>query len=291
MKKLSLISFLIFLGCAQGPTKVYQSSPVQISEVKVAGELGEILITENTVIVDARPAFEYSLAHLSGAIGLRPEDFNQKEKAFLGQLDKDLYFHTRRLARLGISQETPVVVVGRGVKGAGEEGRVAWTLKYLGVKNVRFTSIDYFKLPLISAESEPRKPEALWKPQEDASLVVNRKTFLNASMKPQANTVIIDARPTQEYLGKVKTEHVQSAPDIGAINIPWTEFFDVQGMTNTKIKEKLQSVSITPDKTIYVIGNYGIESAAVTMALRELGYSKAANFAGGYLELIALGKR
>jgi rhodanese-related sulfurtransferase len=31
----------------------------------------------------------------------------------------------------------------------------------------------------------------------------------------------------------------------------------------------------------------GTESAAVTMALRELGYTKAANFAGGYVELVA----
>lgn len=279
------------VSCAQGPTKVYQTSPVQKAEDKVTGELTDIVITEDTVIVDARPAFEYSLAHLSGAIGIRPEDFNQKEKAFLGHLDKDLYFHSRRLARLGISPDTPVVVVGRGVMGAGEEGRVAWTLEYMGVKNVRFTSIDYFKLPLVTAESEPRKPETIWKPQEDPSLLVGRKAFLKASMKPTENTVIIDARPTAEYLNKVKSEHVKSAPDIGAINIPWTEFFDAKGMTNPKIKEKLQSVGITPEKTIYVIGNQGIESAAATMALRELGYQKAANFAGGYLELITMGKR
>lgn len=275
---------LFFVGCVQTPTKVYQSSTVQNKDQS------EILITDQTVIVDARPAFDYSLAHLSGAINLRPEDFNQKEKPFLGLLDKDLYFFTRKLARMGISEKTPVVVVGRGTKGIGEEGRVAWTLRYLGVKDVRFASIEAFKLPLINAETEPRQPAPLWKPNLDESLLVNRKDFVRKSMKVHPDFIVMDVRAASEYLGKVKGPDISSTPDVGAINIPWTEFFDERGMVEVTVKQKLQAIGISIDKKIYVIGRQGIESAAVTLALRELGYSQAANYAGGYLELTTLRK-
>jgi 3-mercaptopyruvate sulfurtransferase SseA len=51
------------------------------------------------------------------------------------------------------------------------------------------------------------------------------------------------------------------------------------------------SVGITENKEIFVIGNQGIESAAVTLALRDLGYKLAANYAGGYVELLAFAPR
>ena len=286
-----LLLAILITGCAQKPTKVYESSPVQAVTGKASEPLAEIVITPETVIVDARPAFDYSVAHLSGSINLRPEDFTQREKAFLGLLETDLYFHSRKLARLGISPKTHVLVVGRGLNGGGEEGRVAWTLKYMGVQNVQFASIDNFKLPLINAESEPKAPATLWKPELQESLQISRKEFIKRSMKPHPDVVIIDARPVSEYLGKTKQPHLKNVPDIGAINIPWTEFFDVKGRVNLNVKEKLQSVGITENKKLYVIGNQGIESAAVTMALRELGYLQAANFAGGYSELIAFQRR
>jgi thiosulfate/3-mercaptopyruvate sulfurtransferase len=220
-------------------------------------------------------------------------DFTQHEEPFEGELEKDLFFHARRLARLGIDPSTPVIVVGLGPQGHGEEGRVAWTLKYLGVKNVSFASIDHFSLPLTSEEAPPRESKSLWKPQVDDSLLVDRKTMLKLITKPRDTKapVIVDVRTHQEYLGKTSTALNKEIPDIGAINIPWTEFFDSHGLIVPAMKQKLEAVAITPEKVLYVISEKGVESAAVTLALRELGYTKAANFAGGYSELIKARKK
>lgn len=282
---LILLSIGFLVGCKQAPTKVYQSVPTQVKE----SEAKDIKITDKTVIVDARPAFEYTVAHLNGAINLRPEDFTQKEAPFFGYLDKDTFGLARYLASKGISPETPVVVVGRGLKGQGEEGRVAWTLKYLGVKDVRFASIDYFSMPLTSAEAPPREPTTIWKPDMDESLQVSRSEWIQAMKMPRvdmASPVLMDVRSAEEYLGKVSSKSQKSPPDVGAINVPWTEFFQKNGLVNETVKVRLQEVGITPERKIFVIANKGIESAAVTMALRELGFSKAANYAGGYVELM-----
>jgi thiosulfate/3-mercaptopyruvate sulfurtransferase len=279
--------FLMFLaGCRQLPTRVFETQ-----ERQTRGDADQqSSMTAETVIVDARPAFDYSVAHLNGSIPLRIEDFNQRESKFKGYLDPDHFTLTRRLARLGISPETPVMVVGRGIQGRGEEGRVAWTLKRLGVRNVRFASIDNFSIPLATAEAPPRAPAAMWKPQGDPTLEVSRQEFLQQTMKPRSGpsgVIIMDVRPSEEYLGKVSSPRAPTPPDIGAINVPWQDFFLQNGTANEKIKERLESVGITPERKIFVISQDGIESAAVTMALRELGFSKAANFSGGYLELLS----
>ncbi|MEZ0391461.1 MAG: sulfurtransferase [Pseudobdellovibrionaceae bacterium] len=272
----------LFVACKQVPTKVYQSQPVTSKE---AG--GGIVISEKTVILDARPAFEYSLAHLNGAIHLRPEDFNQKESPFYGLLDADHFALARRLARLGITPETPVVVVGKGPQGYGEEGRMAWTLKYLGVKDVKFAAQEHFSLPLSTAEAPPKQNAPIWKPSEDETLQVSKADFLAQTKKsktPADAVVIIDVRSSSDYLGKGGKEAIKT-PDIGAINIPWTEFFTAKGLVNPNVKSRLESIGITAERKIFVIAWQGFESAAVTLALRDLGYSKAANFSGGYLQL------
>ncbi|PIS10795.1 MAG: ABC transporter ATP-binding protein [Bdellovibrio sp. CG10_big_fil_rev_8_21_14_0_10_47_8] len=290
IKKISLLFLCLgfFMACQQKPTKVFETVPTKAHE---NGE--EIKITENTVILDARPAFDYAVAHLNGALNVRPEDFTQKEMPFIGLLEKDLFYHARRLARMGIGPETPVVVVGRGPMGIGEEGRVAWTLRYMGVRHVQFVAIDYFELPLTTVEAPPRASVPMWKPELDESLIVDRTQFIKESIKAKGYAdppVVIDVRPVKEYLGKVRSPYFRTSPDIGAINIPWDEFFDSKGLPNAGIRKKLEEVHITAEKKILVIANIGIESAAVTLALRDLGYHRAANFAGGYLELVNLKK-
>jgi thiosulfate/3-mercaptopyruvate sulfurtransferase len=281
-----LLLMILAVGCQQTPTKVYQSQPVTAKEAT-----GEISITEQTVIIDARPAFEYTVSHLNGAIHLRPEEFNQKETPFQGILDPDYFASARRLARLGISPETPVVVVGRGPQGFGEEGRMAWTLKFFGVKDVKFAAIDYFSLPLSTAEAPPRKNAVIWKPVIDESLEISKNEFLNEVKKPRADAssaVIIDVRSSEAYLGKKSN---RKDPDIGAINIPWVEFFTPKGLPHETVRSRLESVGITRDRKILTISERGIESAAVTLALRELGYSKATNFSGGYWQLTSGNKK
>ncbi len=280
-----LANFLL-VGCQQQPTKVYQTVPTQVSD-KVRTK--NIVPTLQTVIIDARPAFEFAISHLNGAINLRPEDFNQQEAPFRGVLEKDKFYHARRLARLGIAPDTHVVVVGRGAKGQGEEGRIAWMLKHFGVQNVEFCATQYFSLPLTSNEAPPRLSLPIWKPNLDESLVVEKEDFLRATKVPAvalSSVLILDIRPEEEYLGKAKVFKRNTPVFSNTINIPWTQFFDEQGLVKADMKEKLNAVGISSMRIIYVIGNMGAESAAVTLALRELGFNKSANFAGGYNELV-----
>lgn len=289
MKKLLvLMSLMVFwIGCQQAPTKIYESNPVQIKEEKTDQVIDDVKFTEKTIFIDARSPFEYSLSHLNGSLNVRPEEFTQRELPFLGVLETDRFALTRWLARKGISPESSVVVVGKGPAGKGEEGRVAWNLLLLGVKDVQFASIEHFSLPMSNAEAPPREPVTLWKPDGDTTLEIEKTAFLKVvhAPKTESSVLVLDVRPEGEYLGKSKVFE-QTIPDVGGMNIPWTEFFDQKGLVKASVRERLQQVGIATHREIYVISNQGIESAAVTLALRQLGFKKSANFAGGYQELI-----
>lgn len=282
---LAFIFLLALIGCQTNGTRIYRATPFKVKdEFK-----DKIEITSQTIILDARPAFEYSLSHIPGSVNVRWDEFTQHQEPYRGVFENDLYFHARRLARLGISPETPVIVVGRGPQGWGEEGRVAWTLKYLGVENVRFVHIDFFERPNTKDDPPPVENAKMWKPKIDESLLVGKAEMLKLITSPrnQDSALILDVRTAAEYLGKSANEYARKAPDIGAINVPWNEFITQQGLVNKDIKEKLIAVGLTPDRKIINISNRGVESATTTLALRELGFSKSANYAGGYAELLA----
>ncbi len=100
--------------------------------------------------------------------------------------------------------------------------------------------------------------------------------------------VIIDVRPEADYLGKGTSIISKKAPDLGAINIPWTQFITAKGEANYEIGERLRQIAITTDRDLVLIDDQGVRSAMATLVLRELGFSKATNFAGGYLELLGM---
>lgn len=168
-------------ACGNAPTKVTAESPVLenpsgtgIPESAADGQA----VGEQVIILDARPAFAAAVAPLKQAQTLEWRDFTRRLQPKPFSLDGDLFFHTRRLARMGISPDSKVLVIGRGSEGDGEEGRLAWTLRYLGVSRTDFQAIQDFR-PAMQLESSPPPKEApVWKPMTNETLLETRGKFI-----------------------------------------------------------------------------------------------------------------
>src|SRR6476659_7528071 len=93
---------------------------------------------------------------------------------------------------MGIGPDTPVLVIGKGLSSDGEEGRVAWTLAYLGVKNVQFSEMESLKFRLTnSVEQNPPAGVPPWKPELVGDLNATHDELIqainrNATSKPMA---------------------------------------------------------------------------------------------------------
>ncbi|WP_373997669.1 rhodanese-like domain-containing protein [Bdellovibrio bacteriovorus] len=272
---LTLISLVLFLGCQQQPTKVVSEEPVMGESVTA-----EKLIKGNPVILDARPAFEFNLLHVPGAINVRWEDFSSQNPKSRGLLQGDLFALARRLSLIGVDPDTKVLVLGKGPQGAGEEGRIAWTLKVLGVKEVYTVIHNSYREMNTTREVPPVQNKPYWKPVVQDDLAVDFKTFKNQALNGGNGIVILDVRSSQEFALRSLAQMTEVKAPV--LNIDWTEFFGEKGLPDRKIERLLSEKNIGKDTRILVISNHGVRSGAVTYALQYFGFKKATNFAGGY---------
>ncbi len=296
---IGILGLCLCLTACQTPSTKIIETPVRLL-TPVEDLSKPLVLSKDSIIIDARSSYEYASFHFPGSISMQWNDFTEAADEVKGRLQPDLYALTRRLALMGITPESSIVVVGDGVKGNGEEGRIAWMLKYLGVKNVHFAAISYFKGPVTNITPQPPHNASPWQPDIVESLLVKKDELMKvvngggvykSTAFKNAETArsyrIIDVRSPREYLNKEGLGLLKPVPNMGAINIEWKEFFLQTGRANPAMAEQLRNLGVLPTQRIIVIGEDGVKSAAVTMALVALGYGKAGNYAGGLQEIMS----
>ncbi|XGC79609.1 sulfurtransferase [Bdellovibrio bacteriovorus] len=275
MKFLLPLLLIFAFGCQMKPTKVVNQEAIQSESITA-----ENLKKENAVLLDARPAFEFNLLHVPGAINVRWEDFSQNNPKSRGLLQTDLFALARRLSLIGVEPNTKVVVLGKGTSGQGEEGRVAWTLKVLGIKNVYTLVHNSYREMNPTKEVPPVQNKPYWKPEVQEDLMTDLKTLKTLAVKVDPNTVILDVRSPEEFAQRNLSQDKKVKAKV--LNLDWKKFFASNGLPNKDFEKSLASLGISKDTNIIVISNHGVRSGAVTYALGLLGYNKSSNFAGGY---------
>lgn len=319
MKYFVFMTAFLFISCQQKPTQVTSQQPILTENSSVGGkEWVQSYLKRDPVILDVRSPFDFNLAHVPTAINVRWEDFSQRDPHSRGLLDTDSFGLARRLSLIGIDPDRPVLILGKALEGSAEEGRIAWTLQVLGVKNVY--TMNYKSLRSLRVQDAPNpENKPYWKPKVDESLTVDFPLFKTMVLgnPPQAaypskarraalggvpagmlirmdevhvfalsaeeaakKLVVLDVRSAQQFALENLTQ--KKGVKVPVVNLSWKEFFNERGFVDPNAREKLKSRQITPDSVIYVISNHGVESGAVTYALRFLGYKQSANFAGGY---------
>ncbi len=284
-----LLNFIWFIpmlwGCALKPTVVKETMSLDSTKFIVKSGLPQI--GENTLVVDARSAFDFNLVHLPGSIPLRFEDLGplKPNKIAVDQV-------VRRLSLKGVAPNKEILIVGNGPgpNGRGEESRLAWALLYLGFKNVQVARIENYSKLLTTAASEPRKNEPMWvAPPVRHNWVTDAKKFKEAVTRrlKGSRVVILDVRSSKEYLRRRGSSGPHQTPHVEAMNIEWREFFTEGGWVNPSMKQRLQEVGVQLSDEIFVISDKGERSSSVSWALLQLGFDRVFNYLGGYQDLLS----
>lgn len=272
----AIFSFvLIFVGCQQA-TKVYENkSPFSRIEDKAKLPLK---YGEETVVLDARSAFDYGLGHWSEAIHFPWEKL--AESSATGQLKLDPRAARRSLSLVGITPETSVLVVGQGLKGQGEAGRLAWTLVYYGISDVQTTNQDAIDVYFSQVEAKPKENAKEWDVPTRQELVIDRANFLKVVTSPRVDqagvkTLLIDVRSKEEYFAKKGNRYAE--PDIQALHMEWKEFYEQDGRPNLLLKKRLSALGYSSKDRIIVFSNRGVRSSAAAYSLLANGFVNVQN--------------
>lgn len=277
------VGAMLLASCAQAPTKVYESKEGFSRWIQEKTQM-PLRVTEETIVVDARSRFDYTMAHYPGSSHLMWESFSQTKGLYPGRLIEDLEEARKRLEIKGLHPKKPIVIVGYGLNGQGEAGRLAWTLFYLGFDDVQIVGDRVLKASSNIVNSKPSPNAKPWTLKTRPQLISSKKQVLEAVTKRQTGprkVFLFDVRSKDEYFKKEGVGKPYTLPDLGAIHVEWKEFFNKEGRPSLKIKNQLRGLGIGNDSRIIVLSNNGVRSAAATAALVSLGYKKASNFVDG----------
>lgn len=242
------------------------------------------LLSEGAAVIDAREGTDFSRGHIDGAANLTWQDFVDGEAT--GEVVDDDRRLTALLQRAGISSDAPVIVYGNwSEEGAwGEEGRLFWTLEYLGHDEVHILEGG---LPAWREAGHDVVGGQNGAATERGDFAVDRRSDLRMTTHRLTRAValrnsfqIIDAREADEYAGAVKYGEARGGHIPGAEHVWWRDLFDDDGALKSPraIRTKLEERGIDGDDDVVVYCTGGIRSGFVYAVLRAKGIDNVRNY-------------
>jgi len=224
MKKIKVFSYFLVIFLFLPLAAIAE----EFSPVVSTDWLQQNLDNPKLIIVDIRKVEDYRTAHIPGAISVFYGTWAIKKGDIDNQLPEDDEL-VDILSSSGIGPDSIVVVAGATESGPDRVNatRVAWTLKYAGVKTVGILDGGHTKW--IIREKRPVstdvvKPKA--KPYQGKfnKNLLATKDYVTSQL---GKALIVDVREPEFFNGKNKLPFVAKAGRIaGAVNLPTAQIFD-----------------------------------------------------------------
>lgn len=291
---------LFATGCSQKQTNKTQEQPKQEQQASSPTYAHPDLLVDadwlksnlnNVVVLDTREAKSYKAKHITGAVNVAWQPFTDMEAKKPGDKGWGTLLEPTKLSgvigKLGIDGSKPVVIYnGAPEKTWGEDGRIAWTLRMAGVKNVKILNGGWNAWEAKGYPTDANIPTPEPKNFTIASMDQSLNTttdYINANLE---KIKIIDTRDVSEYNGATKYGEKRGGHLPGAINIPWTQVFNSDGTFKSQkdLEALFSSKGINKNDEIVTYCTKGIRSGHMAIVLRMAGYDKAKNYDASFYE-------
>ena len=282
---LALVALLLIAslaGCGQTKTR---NSNVSMDNAKSAYFVNVSWLNDNLdsmILVDARTADEYKKGHLPGAVNAPWQEFaNVIGKP--GQPDWGTLLPKDKLAEkigsFGIDGKKSVIVYA-DPKGWGEDGRIVWMLRMVGVANSKMLDGGWKAWNDANYEASTDTPTIT--PVNFSINTIDES--LNASTEWVAENInkikVVDSRSEKEYGGATDYGEARGGHLPGAINIPFKNIFNSDGTVKStdELKALFEKDGLKPGDEIVTYCTKGIRSAHMSLLLRMAGFEKTRNY-------------
>jgi len=254
------------------------------------GTLQNRLGQPGLVVLDVRGRSAYEFGgHIPGAVHTTWHEYSDPNAVPKGLLNPDLGAIEQTLRRLGINQESDVVIYSNPFDNWGDEGRMFWMLEYLGHRNLRILDGGWVKW---TAEKRPFEhglaaPAAgNFKAQPVKALAIVKEELKLIVRTPHERTAIVDARSLEEYLGKEVSGIPRPGHIPSAIHMAWNGFLNKDATIKDLdvIREMLEDKGIRSDQEVICYCTGGVRSAWLYVILKLAGYQTIRNYPGSWWE-------
>jgi thiosulfate/3-mercaptopyruvate sulfurtransferase len=275
--RLPYLALLLFASTATAASPAKYPRPDLLIE---AADLAKD--TEHTRIVDARLRGAYEAGHIPGAVWVSVPEW---EKAFAAGPDKKDW--APRIGKLSITLDTPVVVYdGGSVKDAG---RIWWTLRYWGVRDVRLLNGGWHawqegKYPVSQEEPKPGTESAALAPHTDR--LATKEQVLEKVNDKDRPVQLIDARTSEEFCGRAKTAKRNGAIP-GAVHLEWSDALDPETQrfkSPEELARMLKDAGIELDRPAVTYCQSGGRASVMAFTLELMGAKDVRNYYRSWAE-------
>jgi thiosulfate/3-mercaptopyruvate sulfurtransferase len=260
--------------------------PLLIDTESLQQQLGQ----SGVVIIDVRGKAAYEFGgHIPGAVHSTWHEYSDPSAVPKGLLNPNLGEIERILQRLGINQDSEVVIYSNPFDNWGDEGRMFWMLDYLGHTRLRILDGGWVKWtaekrPFEHGPVSPKRGNFTAQPRRDLiALKDDLKGFVRG---PHPQTAILDARSVEEYLGKEVSGIPRPGHIPSAIHVAWNGFLNKDATVKdlSVIREMLAAKGIGNGQDVICYCTGGVRSAWLYFILKLVGYSKLRNYPGSWWE-------
>ena len=260
--------------------------PLLIDTETLQNQLGQ----PGVVVIDVRGKAAYEFGgHIPGAVHTSWHDYSDPSAVAKGLIDPDMKRMEAKMRALGISNDSQVVIYSNPFDNWGDEGRMFWMLEYLGHTNLRILDGGWVKWV------EERRPfehgRVTPKPGSFTVRVVGRVAITKDELKgivkqPHPDTVIVDARSLEEYLGKDMTGIPRAGHVPSAIHLAWNGFLNKNATVKdlAVIQSSLDEKGLQANQNVICYCTGGVRSAWLYFILRLVGYQNVRNYPGSWWE-------
>ena len=235
------------------------------------------LLPKKAVLLDARPRKIWKKGHLPGALSFSWEEYTETDARKIPYRTLPPEKMAFVLGEMGITENTPVVIVGDAKTSWGGEGWIAWVLAWVGHKGpvhiLEGGTLIWQKKGVLTKRKKPHTP-VRYAPNLHPAVFISAKTL----HQKKENYTLVDTRSLPEWVaGRIK----------GAVHIPWKKMIDPKTRTpiaTQAMKDLLQKKGVRLDKPVVYYCTGGVRSAWAWMAHEMAGLAQAINLEGGYEE-------
>ncbi len=244
------------------------------------------LLEAGATVLDVRNWLWGLFGHVPGAAHVNWRRFAQPHAPYKGLLSRDIPAVTAQSQALGIDADNPVLVVGNS-RQWGENGRIVWTLRSLGHRQVAL--VDGGQEALVAAGVPialglERPKSGNFQAEYVPTWEIKREELLqglNAS-----DWVIIDTRSDKEFQGATPYGEHRGGHLPGAKHCHFQRLLDKQGylLPQAQLWEILTDLGIDQTRRVITYCTGGVRSAFFVAVLVSLGVENAQNYAGSTWE-------
>lgn len=242
------------------------------------------------VVIDVRGKAAYEFGgHIPGAVHTTWHDYSDQNAVAKGLLDPDMKRMELRMRELGINNDSQVVIYSNPFDNWGDEGRMFWMLEYLGHTNLRILDGGWVKWveerrPFEHGRVTPKPGTFTVKVATETAIAKDELKGIVKQSHP--NTVIVDARSLEEYMGKEVSGIPRAGHIPSAIHLAWNGFLNKNATVKDleTLKAGFEEKGLRRDQEIVCYCTGGVRSAWLYFVLKLAGYQKVRNYAGSWWE-------